>query len=214
MRSEGPNASGVSRRETYIRHQRSNKRMETKPKDIRTLSKKYPRLETLIHHVNYDSLLAEHKRQPYDKAVGIDGVDKRKYEENLEENLKDLLSRMKTFSYRPKPVKRVYIPKANGDLRPLGIPCYEDRLVQGVMAHILNEIYEPRFLDCSYGFRENRSVHDALRDINQSIMIRKISYILDCDIKGFFDNVDHKWLMMFLENDIADKNFLRTSSAF
>ncbi|MBQ1910264.1 MAG: hypothetical protein II174_01945 [Erysipelotrichaceae bacterium] len=188
--------------------------METKPKDIRTLSKKYPRLETLIHHVNYDSLLAEHKRQPYDKAVGIDGVDKRKYEENLEENLKDLLSRMKTFSYRPKPVKRVYIPKANGDLRPLGIPCYEDRLVQGVMAHILNEIYEPRFLDCSYGFRENRSVHDALRDINQSIMIRKISYILDCDIKGFFDNVDHKWLMKFLENDIADKNSLRTSSAF
>lgn len=183
--------------------------METKPKDIRTLSLTYPRLETLIHHVNYDSLLAEHKRQPYDKAVGIDGVDKRKYEENLEENLKDLIQRMKTFSYRPKPVRRTYIPKANGDLRPLGIPCYEDRLVQGVMARILNEIYEPRFLDSSYGFREGRSVHDAIRDINQTIMTKKVDYILDCDIKGFFDNVDHKWLMKFLENDIADRNFLR-----
>lgn len=101
------------------------------------------------------------------------------------------------------------ISKANGKMRPLGIPSYEDKLVQGVMANILNEVYEPRFLDCSYGFRPNRGAHDAIKEVNDLIMFRKVNYILDCDIKGFFDNVDHGWLMKFLEHDIADRNFLR-----
>ncbi len=177
--------------------------------DIRKLSTYYPTMQTLIHYVNYDSLLEEHKRQLQNKAVGVDGITKKEYDSNIEENLTNLVKRMKTFSYRPKPVRRTYIPKANGKLRPLGIPSYEDKLVQGVMAKILNEVYEPRFLDCSYGFRENRSVHQALRCVNQHIMIDSINYVLDCDIKGFFDNVDHKWLMKFLEHDITDKNFLR-----
>ena len=183
--------------------------MASEIQDIRKLSTYYPKLETLIHLVNYDSLLQEHKRQISGKAVGIDRMTKEEYDANLEENLKDLLRRMKSFSYRPKAVKRTYIPKANGKLRPLGIPAYEDKLVQGVMARILNEVYEPRFLDCSYGFRENRNVHQALREVNQHIMIDSINYVLDCDIKGFFDNVDHKWLMEFLSHDIGDKNFLR-----
>ncbi len=177
--------------------------------DIRKLSTYYPTMQTLIHYVNYDSLLEEHKRQLQNKAVGVDGITKKEYDSNIEENLTNLVKRMKTFSYRPKPVRRTYIPKANGKLRPLGIPSYEDKLVQGVMAKILNEVYEPRFLDCSYGFRENRSVHQALRCVNQHIMIDSVNYVLDCDIKGFFDNVDHKWLMKFLEHDISDKNFLR-----
>lgn len=183
--------------------------MASEIQDIRKLSVYYPKLETLIHLVNYDSLLQEHKRQLKGKAVGIDEVTKEEYDANLEENLKDLVRRMKSFSYRPKAGRRTYIPKANGRLRPLGIPAYEDKLVQGVMARILNEVYEPRFLDCSYGFRPNRNVHQALREVNQHIMIDKISYVLDCDIKGFFDNVDHKWLMEFLSHDIGDKNFLR-----
>ena len=183
--------------------------MASEIQDIRKLSVYYPKLETLIHLVNYDSLMAEHKRQLKGKAVGIDKVTKEEYDANLEENLKDLVKRMKSFSYRPKAVRRTYIPKANGKLRPLGIPAYEDKLVQGVMARILNEVYEPRFLDCSYGFRPDRNVHQALREVNQHIMIDKISYVLDCDIKGFFDNVDHKWLMEFLSHDIGDKNFLR-----
>lgn len=177
--------------------------------DIRKLSTYYPNLETLIHYVNYDTLLEEHKRQLSSKAVGVDGVTKKEYDSNIEENLTNLVKRMKTFSYRPRPVRRTYIPKANGKLRPLGIPSYEDKLVQGVMARILNEVYEPRFLDCSYGFRENRNAHQAIREVNQLIMYRKVNYVLDCDIKGFFDNVDHKWLMKFLEHDISDKNFLR-----
>lgn len=188
--------------------------MATKLEDIRVLSQRYSKLETLINRVNYDSLLAMHNRQSKDKAVGVDGVTKQEYSLNLKENLEDLLRRMKSFSYKPKPARRTYIPKANGKLRPLGIPSYEDKLVQGVMADILNEVYEPRFLDCSYGFRENRNVHQAIREVNQHIMIDSINYILDCDIKGFFDNVDHKWLMEFLRNDINDKNFLRYVSRF
>ena len=183
--------------------------MGTKRQDIRTLSVKHARLETLINHVNYDTLAAEHRRQKSGKATGVDKVTKEEYGKNLDENLKDLVSRMKKFSYRPQPVRRAMIPKANGKLRPLGIPSYEDKLVQGVMAHILNEVYETRFLDCSYGFRPDRGVHDAIKRVNDLVMFKKVNYILDCDIKGFFDNVDHEWLMKFLEHDIADKNFLR-----
>ena len=183
--------------------------MATGQQDIRTLSEKHARLETLINHVNYETLKAEHRRQDRHKAVGVDKVTKQEYEANLEENLKRLVSRMKSFSYRPQPVRRVEIPKPNGKTRPLGIPSYEDKLVQGVMANILNDVYEPRFLDCSYGFRPGRKAHDAIKKVNDLVMFKKVNYILDCDIKGFFDNVDHKWLMKFLENDIADKNFLR-----
>lgn len=183
--------------------------METKRQDIRTLSVKHSRLETLINRVNYETLEAEHRRQEKHKAVGVDKVTKEQYGENLEENLKNLVERMKKFSYRPQPVRRAMIPKANGKMRPLGIPSYEDKLVQGVMANILNEVYEPRFLNCSYGFRPNRGAHDAIKEVNDLIMFKKVNYILDCDIKGFFDNVDHEWLMKFLAHDIADRNFLR-----
>ena len=183
--------------------------MATKLQDIRALSVKHSRLETLINHVNYETLAAEHRRQQKRKAAGVDKVTKEEYGENLEENLNDLLTRMKKFSYRPQPVRRTWIPKANGKTRPLGIPSYEDKLVQGVMANILNEVYEPRFLDCSYGFRPGRKAHDAIKAVNDLIMFKRVNYILDCDIKGFFDNVDHQWLMKFLEHDIADKNFLR-----
>lgn len=183
--------------------------METKQKDIRELSKKYPKLETLMNRVNKEALKEVHRKQLQKKASGVDGVTKDEYDKNLDNNLEDLIKRMKTFSYRPQPVRRTYIPKANGKLRPLGIPAYEDRLVQGVMAQILTDVYEPRFLDCSYGFRPGRNAHEAIREINQKIMYGRVNYILDCDIKGFFDNVDQKWLMKFLEHDIADKNFLR-----
>ena len=188
--------------------------MEQELKGIRYQSAKYEKLTTLINRVNEETLKEAHRKQRTGKAVGIDGETKESYEANLEENVKDLIRRMKAFKYIPQPVRRTYIPKANGKMRPLGIPAYEDRLVQSVMAGILNDIYEERFLDCSYGFRPNRSAHEAVRYINQTVMTRKVNYVLEADIKGFFDNLDQKWLMKFLEHDIADKNFLRYVARF
>ena len=188
--------------------------VERELKGIRYQSRVYCKLETLMNRVNESSIKEEHLKQSQKKAVGVDGVTKLEYGERLEENVSDLIGRMKRFSYKPQPVRRAYIPKANGKLRPLGIPAYEDRLVQSVMAGILNDIYEERFLDCSYGFRPGRRAHDVVREVNQTIMTHKVNYVLEADIKGFFDNVGHDWLMKFLEHDIADKNFLRYVKRF
>ena len=188
--------------------------MENERKDIKYYAQRNIKVENLIHFVNKETLKEQHKKQQRNKASGIDKMTKDEYGINLEKNIENLIERMKKFSYKPLPVRRTYIPKANGKLRPLGIPAYEDKLVQGVMADILNEIYECKFLECSYGFRPNRSCHQAIREINQRIMINKVNYILDCDIKGFFDNVNHKWLMKFLEHDINDKAFLRYINRF
>lgn len=188
--------------------------MANERKDIRYQVMKGYKPTSLIHLVNKETLKAQHERQKINKASGVDRITKKQYEEHLEENLDNLIERMKKFSYKPLPVRRTYIPKLDGKLRPLGIPTYEDKLVQGVMANILNEIYECKFLDCSYGFRPNRGCHQAIQEINQRIMINKVNYILDADIKGFFDNVDHDWLMKFLANDIGDKKFLRYIKRF
>ena len=193
---------------------RRPRRMEPETKGIRYQSATYPKVQNLMHSVNEQTLMLEHKRQARKKATGIDGVDKTAYDENAEENIQELVSKMKKFQYRPQAVRRTYIPKANGKMRPLGIPAYEDRLVQGVMAGLLNEVYEVRFLDCSYGFRPKRDAHEVVRYINQTIMTKKVNYVLEADIKGFFDNVDHDWLMKFLEHDIQDKNFLRYIKRF
>jgi RNA-directed DNA polymerase len=188
--------------------------VEHELKEIRYQSKTYTRLETLMNRVNETSIKEAHRKQVQNKAVGIDGTTKEEYAKELDKNVADLITRMKRFSYKPQPVRRVYIPKTNGKLRPLGIPAYEDRLVQSVMADLLSGIYEERFLDCSYGFRTNRNAHQVVRLINQTVMTKKINYVLEADIKGFFDNVNHDWLMKFLEHDIADKNYLRYVKRF
>ena len=188
--------------------------MEHELKGIRYQSKTYRKLETIMNRVNEESIKAEHHKQERQKATGVDGVSKEEYGKQLDENVSDLIRRMKQFSYKPQPVRRTYIPKANGKLRPLGIPSYEDKLVQGAMAGILNEVYEERFCDTSYGFRPKRNAHEVVRFINQTLMTSKANYVLEADIKGFFDNVNHDWLMKFLENDIADKNFLRYIKRF
>lgn len=171
--------------------------MEQKPKGIREQSAKYPMVQNLMHKVNEWSLMTEHRKQSRKKAAGVDGIDKAAYDEHARKRIAALVERMRKFQYKPLPVRRTYIPKANGKLRPLGIPAYEDRLVQGVMAKVLNEVYESRFLECSYGFCPGKGAHNVVRYINQSIMTKKVNYVLEADIKGFFDNVDHDWLMKF-----------------
>ena len=188
--------------------------MENEKAEIAGLAAKYGRVQSLMRYVNKETLAKSFSRQPKGKAVGVDGVTKEIYGENLNENLDDLLRRMKQFSYRPYPVRRAYIPKGNGKMRGLGIPSFEDKVVQGVFKEILEGIYEPKFLDFSYGFRPNRSCHDAIQRVNKHIMADKVNYIVDADIKGFFDNIDHDWMVKFLEHDIADRNFIRYIKRF
>lgn len=183
--------------------------METKRKDIKYQLQQGYKLQTIMHYVNRETLIKQHEKQQKGKASGIDGITKEEYEKNLEVNIENLLTKMKRFSYRPRPARKTYIPKSNGKLRGLGIPCYEDKLVQGAMADVLNEIYENIFFDFSYGFRPKKNCHQAISQINWLLMTKKVNYILDADIKGFFDNIGHDIMMMFLEHEIEDKNFLR-----
>ncbi|WP_236619659.1 group II intron reverse transcriptase/maturase [Bacillus sp. 1NLA3E] len=145
----------------------------------------------------------------------MNGTTKEQYGESLEENIEELVSRLKSKSYRPVPVRRMYIPKLNSNKkRPLGIPEHEDKIVQKGTTKILNTIYENDFLDCSFGFRPNRNCHDALKILNYYIEKRAVNYVVDVDIKGFFDNVDHTWMMEFLKLRIADPNLLRIIGRF
>ena len=148
------------------------------------------------------------------KAPGIDGVTWSEYEENVDENITDLVARLKARQYRPQPVKRVYIPKPNGERRPLGIPAIEDKIVQLAIKKILEAIFEQDFFEVSYGFRPNRSCHDALDMIDVTIMTQPVNYVVDMDIAKFFDTVDHKWLMKCLQQRIADPSLLRLVARF
>lgn len=191
--------------------------METELTRIAELTKRRPRikLQTLANLISEKTLIMSHKEMAAKKSAGVDGVTKEEYEQNLECNVKNLIEKMKRQEYKPMPVKRVFIPKdGTQKLRPLGIPAYEDKLVQSVLNKILNEIYEQEFLDCSYGFRPGKSCHDALKDLDKVIVTKKVSYVVDADIKGFFDNVNHAWLMKFLEERIEDPNILRLISRF
>jgi len=167
------------------------------------------RVQNLASYINEETLLAAHKQMSRHKAYGVDKVSKDEYAEKLEENLKNLVERMKRGGYRPKPSRRVFIPKDGSDKkRPLGISSYEDKLVEYVIAQILTEIYEPKFFNVNYGFRPNRNCHQAVREVIEDVQYRKINYVVEADIKGFFDNVSHEWMIKFLEHDIADKKFL------
>lgn len=167
------------------------------------------KFSNLIHLVNEESLRECFKRLDEDKAAGIDRVTKEEYGKNLDENVKKLVARMKQMSYRPQAVRRTYIPKGGGKLRPLGIPCLEDKMVQMAFTRILEAIYEVDFYDNSYGFRKGRSCHDALARLNSRVMVKPVNHILDADIKGFFDNVSHDWLIRCIGVRVKDKKFIR-----
>jgi RNA-directed DNA polymerase len=146
------------------------------------------------------------KRQ---SAAGIDGQTKQEYEKNLRDNLLDLSDRLKRGAYHAKPVKRVYIPKADGRQRPIGIPALEDKIVQRSVAEVLRGIYETDFRAFSFGFRPGRSQHQALDYLAVGLMQGRLNWVLDADIRGFFDNIDHEWLLTFVKHRIADKRVWR-----
>ncbi|MBR3811498.1 MAG: group II intron reverse transcriptase/maturase, partial [Agathobacter sp.] len=163
---------------------------------------------SLYHLINVEMLKQCHKELDGSKAVGIDKVTKAEYGEHLEENLTNLVSRLKNKAYKPLPSLRVLIPKANGKKRPLGIASYEDKIVQLAVKKILEAIYEPRFLNCMYGFRPNRGCHDAIKEVHRQISNEHINHVVDADIKGFFDHLSHEWMMEFLKLYIKDPNLL------
>jgi group II intron reverse transcriptase/maturase len=168
----------------------------------------------LIDLLTEDFLKECFRQLKRDKAVGVDGVTVREYEANLTENLKLLIARVKAWKYRPKPVRRVYIPKADGKKRPLGIPSVEDKILQMGIKRILEAIWEVDFVDVSFGFRPQRSCHQALDVLDKVIMTKPVNYVVDMDIKEFFDTVNHNWLMRCLKQRILDPHFLRLIGRF
>ena len=168
------------------------------------------RFTTLLHHVYDPAMLREAyfclKREA---APGVDRVTWRQYGEALEDNLRDLSARLQRGAYRAKPVRRAYIAKTDGRQRPLGVTALEDKIVQRATVEVLNAVYETDFVGFSYGFRPGRGQHDALDALYVALLTRKVNWVLDADIRGFFDAIDHGWLVKFLEHRIADRRVVR-----
>ena len=171
---------------------------------------KQQRFTALWHHVhNGDRLEMAYKRLNRKGAAGVDRVTWQSYGEDLGERLEDLSGRLKRGAYRARPVRRVYIPKSDGRKRPLGVPTLEDKLVQSATAEVLNAVFEQDFLGFSYGFRPGRSQHNALDALTVGLKKRKVNWVLDADIRGFFDAINHEWLIRFLEHRIGDQRVIR-----
>lgn len=191
---------------------RSGERVGTKLRRIATKARTEKEFKfTSLYHLMNEELLREcFSGIESDRAAGIDRVTKEEYARELEGNLKRLLERLHQMAYRPQPVRRVYIPKpGTNKQRPLGIPSLEDKLVQKALVRILEAIYEEDFIEESYGFRPGRGCHDALRRLTQAVEEEGTNYIVEADIKGFFDNVEHDWMRKFVEHRIQDKRILR-----
>jgi group II intron reverse transcriptase/maturase len=164
----------------------------------------------LLHHIYNPAMLkAAYLALKRDAAPGVDGATWQSYGQGLESTLLDLSARLQRGVYRARPVRRVYIPKADGRQRPLGVTTLEDKIVQRATVAVLNAIYEPDFLGFSYGFRPRRSQHHALDALYAGLLTRKVNWVLDLDIRGFFDAIDHAWLVKFVEHRIADRRVVR-----
>src|SRR5580698_6004780 len=168
------------------------------------------RFTALLHHIyNLDTLRMAYFTLKKEAAPGVDGETWRHYGEDLEINLQDLSHRLMQGAYRAMPVRRVYIPKADGRLRPLGVTALEDKIVQRAAVEVLNAIYETDFLGFSYGFRPKRSQHNALDALYTGLVTTKVNWVLDLDIRSFFDAISHEWLVKFIGHRIADRRVVR-----
>ena len=172
------------------------------------------RFDNLYHHLTLTRLNDAYFNLKRDAATGVDDVTWKAYGENLAEKIQDLHTRLHKGSYHPQPSKRIWIEKSDGTKRPIGIAALEDKIVQQALGWIIQSIYESDFLGFSYGFRPERSQHNALDAVYVALTQRKISWVLDADIKGFFDNISHEWLMKFLKHRIADRKTLHLLEQF
>jgi RNA-directed DNA polymerase len=207
---------GVRSEETPAVH-RSGELVETKLRRIAEKARKEPgfKFTSLYHLMNEELLRGCFKRLRKDAADGIDNMTKDLYAENLEANLLDLTDRLHRMAYIPQPVRRKYIPKPGSNKqRPLGIPCFEDKLVQAGLVRIMESVYEQDFIEDSYGFRPLRSCHKALKALSQTVEDHPVNHIVEADIKGFFDQVSQEWLMKFLAHRVGDKRIQRMVKRF
>jgi group II intron reverse transcriptase/maturase len=214
--SKGPTITRIGKAATSA-ILRGGKAMETKLERIAELAERDPqcRFTSLAHLLNEENLKECYWELKRDAAAGADGRTWEEYGEELNENISDLVRRLKAKKYWPRPVKRTYIPKeGKPEMRPIGIPALEEKIVQRAIAKILTAIFEADFLDISYGFRPGRSPHDALDAVDKTVMARPVNWILDADIEGFFDNVDHEWMMRCLEQRIKDRTLLKLIRRF
>ena len=171
--------------------------------------RKKEKFTALLHHISVEHLVLAFFELKEHAAAGVDGLTWRDYEQDLERNLEELHARVHRGAYRPLPSRRVYIPKPDGRQRPLAVAALEDKIVQRATAAVLNAIYEEDFLGFSYGFRPGRGAHDAMDALCVGIGSRKVNFILDADIRSFFDTVDQQWLIRFVEHRIGDKRIIR-----
>src|SRR3981189_1083735 len=189
----------------------SGKRMSQGLDGVRKAAKesKQQQFTALLHHLSIDLLRESFYALQRKASPGIDGVRWEEYESGLEDRLIDLQSRVYRGAYRAKPSRRVFIPKADGRQRPLGVAALEDKIVQQAVVTILHQIYEVDFKGFSYGFRPGRSPHQALDALTVGIQRKRVNWVLDADIRGFFDNLSHEWMMKFIEHRVADRRILR-----
>ena len=166
---------------------------------------------SLYHHIcDVDNLRACFEALPGNRAVGVDGVTKEQYGENLEANLKDLSARLRNLSYRPQVKRRSYIPKPGSDKgRPLGISCFEDKLVELAVKRVLEPIYEVQFEDSSHGYRPGCSQHRCLDELGRTIQRKRVNHVVEADIRNFFGTVAHEWMLRFLRHRIGDPRVIR-----
>jgi RNA-directed DNA polymerase len=207
----------VARREETSAVHGSGEPVATKLRRIAEKARKEPRFKftSLYHLMNEELLRGCFKRLRKGAAAGIDKMTKDMYAENLEANLSNLVERLHRMAYIPQPVRRKYIPKpGSAKQRPLGIPCFEDKLVQAGLVRILESVCEQDFIEDSYGFRPSRSCHNALKALSETVENNPINHIVEADIKGFFDNVNQEWLMKFLAHRIEDKRIQRMVKRF